>query len=186
MQNLQPASFCSLGAVICSSSISLLLYIHNTTELVAILDAGRKYNGQAIQPNRVYWVGVGGLNYIQTGYRLHTFSWVYIISVFHAGLQNNHHFFPPKSHTHTHSFSEGFFFLFSALLISSMEPFGVLFLTDTATFVSHPHSHISLHISSLSADLFIFLSLLFSAHALQPLTAGWLLCTRRENPTLTS
>ena len=41
----------------------------------------------------------------------------------------------------------------------------VMLLTDTAMFASHRHSHISLHISSLPRDIFIFLSLHLWSHA---------------------
>ncbi len=75
---------------------------------------------------------------------------------------------------------------FLPFLISFIKPFRVLvmFLTDTATFVSHRHSHISLHISSLSHDLFILLSMHFSNHMLQPLTASSLhsVLTEEWNP----
>lgn len=54
----------------------MALYIHNTTEGVAILDGGREYNGEAEQQND--GVGVGGGSCMHTGYRLHTIrlSWV--------------------------------------------------------------------------------------------------------------
>lgn len=113
------------------------------------------------------------MGYIHTGSQTATLSHFRgfgVVSVLYMDLHNNHRKFS----------SSPFIFLFYCSPLQThrtptLSHFTgkTLSLTDTATVVSLRHSHISLHISSLRCDIFIFLSLHPCDHMLQLLSAGF-------------